>query len=64
MSNIKLVKIDKIIEKNKTKKNKSNPELEYLKNIIRNKEKPNKKLSDILTKNEEIEQLLLKKKKF
>lgn len=61
MSNIKVVKIDKIIEKNKTKKNRSNPELEYLKNIIRNKEKPNKKLSDILTKNKEIEQLLSKK---
>ena len=52
MSNINVVKIDKIIEKNKTKKNRSNPDLEYLKNIIRNKEKPNKKLSDILTKNE------------
>ena len=64
MSNIKVVKIDKVIEKSKkkTKKNRINPELEYLKNIIRNKKEPSKTLSNILTKNEEIEKLLAKKK--
>ena len=61
MSNIKVVKINNILEKKKTKKNNSN--LEYLKNIIRKKEPPklNKSLSKVLTKNEEIEKLLAKK---
>jgi hypothetical protein len=60
MSNIKVVKINKISEK-KTKKNRENPDLEYLKNIIRNKETSNKNLSKILSKNEEIEALLSKR---
>jgi hypothetical protein len=62
MSNIKVVKINNLLEKKKTKKNNSN--LEYLKNIIRKKEPPklNKSLSKVLTKNEEIEKLLAKKK--
>ena len=65
MSNIKVVKIDKLIDSSrKTKKKRGNSQMEYLKNIIRNKAPDNntKRLSNILSKNDEIEKLLSKKK--
>ena len=65
MSNIKVVKIDKILESSKKLKKNKDTQMEYLKNIIRNKKPENdnpKRLSNILSKNEEIEKLLSKKK--
>ena len=65
MSNIKVVKIDKILDSSKKTKKKQDTQMEYLKNIIRNKTPDNnnpKRLSNILSKNDEIEKLLSRKK--
>ena len=65
MSNIKVVTIGNVSQK-KTKKQQSNHNLDYLKNIIRKQnpsepKKPNQDLNKILSKNEEIEKLLSKR---